>query len=160
MPCYHVCRVLAFSTAVSLLPPPPLWLLASRIKAARYPDPFFFSSTCHLAMNLSAVSKIPRYHLPAFFAETVRRRQTKPHFSFSYSYSYFCGRVIRTPYHIIWLLPPDVGWMVICFAASCCLSVVPCFPFFSFRPVPLFCPSFSQLCSPFCSFQGFSRVMA
>ena len=56
------------STAVSLIPPPPLRLCASRIRAPRRSELLFFSSTCHLAMNRSASSRITRYHLPAFFA--------------------------------------------------------------------------------------------
>ena len=61
------------STAVSLRLSPPLFLLpwAPPVAYACQSLLNVASIPCHLAMNRSAASRTPRYHLPAFFAATV-----------------------------------------------------------------------------------------
>ena len=60
MPCYSVCRPLAFfNTAVSLLPPSPFWLCASHIRAGWRSELFFSSCACHLAMTFGCFEDAP-----------------------------------------------------------------------------------------------------
>ena len=58
-------------------PPPPVRICASRIRFGRRSERFFSSSTCHLAMNRLAVSRISRYHLRAFFATWIHSFNSK-----------------------------------------------------------------------------------
>ena len=81
MLCYPACRLLAIFNNIGFpTPPTPFRLCALRIRAARRSELLFHSSTCHLAMNRSAVSRTPRYHLPTLVADepTVSKTKTTP----------------------------------------------------------------------------------
>ena len=79
VPCYTLSAVsLLSSTVVSLLPPRPFRLCASRIRAARGSELFFSSFACHVGMNRSAASRILRCYLLAFFAAWTRSTVSTP----------------------------------------------------------------------------------